>query len=103
MACVTSTLRRSCGIPTLAAGSSTAEMGWGTHEKTLPQHAFQHKSGPKNQICLARMGINTWVRSWVPDYNILGMVVRHGEAFTISDKLTVWEGKKAVYRPTMHY
>jgi homospermidine synthase len=49
------------------------------------------------------MGINTWVRSWVPDYDILGMVVRHGEAFTISDKLTVWEGRKAVYRPTMHY
>jgi homospermidine synthase len=39
----------------------------------------------------------------VPDYNILGMVVRHGEAFTISDALTVWDGKKAVYRPTMHY
>jgi homospermidine synthase len=49
------------------------------------------------------MGINTWVRSWVPNYSIVGMVVRHGEAFTISDKLTVWEGKKAVYRPTMHY
>jgi homospermidine synthase len=84
-------------------GTTTAEMGWGTHEKTLPKHAFRHKEGPKNQICLARMGINVWVRSWVPDYNILGMVVRHGEAFTISDKLTVWEGKKAVYRPTMHY
>ncbi len=84
-------------------GTTTAEMGWGTHEKTLPQHAFRHKQGPGNQICLARMGINTWVRSWVPNYNILGMVVRHGEAFTISDKLTVWEGKKAVYRPTMHY
>ncbi len=84
-------------------GTTTAEMGWGTHEKTLPKNAFHHKEGPKNQICLAQMGINTWVRSWVPDYNILGMVVRHGEAFTISDKLTVWEGKKAVYRPTMHY
>ena len=84
-------------------GTTTAEMGWGTHEKTLPKFAFQHPKGPKNQICLARMGINTWVRSWVPDYNILGMVVRHGEAFTISDKLTVWEGKQAVYRPTMHY
>jgi len=84
-------------------GTTTSEMGWGTHEKTLPKYAFQHLNGPKNQICLARMGINTWVRSWVPDYNILGMVVRHGEAFTISDKLTVWEGKKAVYRPTMHY
>jgi len=84
-------------------GTTTSELGWGTHEKTLPAHAFRHKQGPGNQICLARMGINVWVRSWVPDYNILGMVVRHGEAFTISDTLTVWEGKKAVYRPTMHY
>ena len=84
-------------------GTTTAEMGWGTHEKTLPKNAFQHKDGPKNQICLAQMGMNTWVRSWVPNFNIQGMVVRHGEAFTISDKLTVWEGKKAVYRPTMHY
>jgi homospermidine synthase len=49
------------------------------------------------------MGINTWVRSWVPHYSILGMVVRHGEAFTISDKLTVWEGDRAAYRPTVHY
>lgn len=84
-------------------GTTTAEMGWGTHEKQLPKNAFQHKQGPKNQICLAQMGMNTWVRSWVPDYNILGMVVRHGEAFTISDALTVWDGKKAAYRPTMHY
>lgn len=84
-------------------GTTTAEMGWGTHEKWLPPHAYKHKDGPRNQICLARMGMNTWVRSWVPNYDILGMVVRHGEAFTISDKLTVWDGKKAVYRPTVHY
>jgi len=84
-------------------GTTTAELGWGTHEKELPPLAYQHEQGPKNQICLARMGINTWVVSWVPDYCIHGMVVRHGEAFTISDKLTVWEGDKAVYRPTVHY
>jgi homospermidine synthase len=84
-------------------GTTTAEMGWGTHEKKLPKHAYTHRQGPRNQICLARMGINTWVRSWVPDYRIQGMVVRHGEAFTISDKLTVWKGAKAVYRPTVHY
>jgi len=84
-------------------GVTTAEMGWGTHEKELPKYAYRHKSGPRNQICLARMGMNTWVRSWVPDYSILGMVVRHGEAFTISDHLTVWDGKEAVYRPTVHY
>ena len=84
-------------------GTTTAEMGWGTHEKQLPELAYQHANGPKNQICVARMGINMWVRSWVPNYSIQGMVVRHGEAFTISDKLTVWDGKKAIYRPTVHY
>ncbi len=84
-------------------GTTTAEMGWGTHEKTLPPLAYEHTEGPRNQICLARMGINTWVVSWVPNYCIRGMVVRHGEAFTISDKLTVWEDGKAIYRPTVHY
>ena len=84
-------------------GQTTAEMGWGTHEKWLPPYAYTHKEGPKNQICLARMGMNTWVRTWVPNYAVQGMVVRHGEAFTISDHLTVWEKGKAVYRPTVHY
>ena len=84
-------------------GTTTAEMGWGTHEKQLPALAFEHPEGPRNQICLARMGINTWVRSFVPGHEIHGMVVRHGEAFTISDHLTVWEGDQAVYRPTVHY
>jgi homospermidine synthase len=84
-------------------GTTTTEMGWGTHEKELPPLAYEHPDGPRNQICLARMGMNTWVRSWVPNYTIQGMVIRHGEAFTISDRLTVWEDGKAVYRPTVHY
>jgi homospermidine synthase len=84
-------------------GTTTAEIGWGTHEKELPENAYEHPEGPRNQICLARMGINTWVNSWVPDYTIVGMVVRHGEAFTLSDKLTVCEDGKPVYRPTVHY
>ncbi|OHE80176.1 MAG: homospermidine synthase [Verrucomicrobia bacterium GWF2_62_7] len=84
-------------------GTTTSEMGWGTHEKELPALAYEHTEGPRNQICLARMGMNTWVSSWVPNYCIHGMVVRHGEAFTISDRLTVWENGKAIYRPTVHY
>ena len=84
-------------------GTTTSEMGWGTHEKELPPLAYEHSEGPRNQICLARMGINTWVTSWVPNYSIHGMVVRHGEAFTISHRLTVWEEGKAIYRPTVHY
>jgi homospermidine synthase len=85
-------------------GTTTAEMGWGTHEKELPALAFEHSSGPKSQICLARMGINTLVATWVPpDHHVVGMVVRHGEAFTITEKLTLWKDGTAVYRPTVHY
>jgi len=84
-------------------GISPAEMGWGTYEKELPPLANLPDYGPKNQIFLSQMGINTWVRSWIPYQEIVGMVIRHGEAFSISDKLTVWKDGKAVYRPTVHY
>ena len=86
-------------------GVAPAEMGWGTHEKQLPDYAFVHEGeGPENQICIAQPGMLTWVRSWVPCGEIRGMVIRHGEAFTMSDHLTVWdENGKAAYRPTVHY
>jgi homospermidine synthase len=84
-------------------GVAPAELGWGTHEKSLPINAYEHPSGPKNQIAIAQPGATTWVRSWVPNFEIQGMVIRHGEAFTISDHLTVWDDGKAIYRPTVHY
>lgn len=84
-------------------GIAPAEMGWGTHERRLPNRAQVHRYGPGNQICLSQMGINTLVRSWVPSGEIIGMVIRHGEAFTISDALTVWDGDQPLYRPTVHY
>jgi homospermidine synthase len=84
-------------------GTAPAEMGWGTHEKQLPKLAQVPPYGPKNQIFLAQMGINTWARSWIPDEEIVGMVIRHGEAFGISDRLTVWNNGNVVYRPTVHY
>jgi homospermidine synthase len=84
-------------------GVAPAELGWGTHERYIPKNASFHKIGPRNQICLKSIGMKTWVRSWVPCGEITGMVVRHGEAFSISDRLTVWENGNAVYRPTVHY
>jgi homospermidine synthase len=86
-------------------GVAPAELGWGTHERALPPGAYVHVEGPRNQICLARPGCRTWVRSWVPMGDIAGMVIRHGEAFSISDHLTVWsaDNSRAVYRPTVHY
>jgi homospermidine synthase len=84
-------------------GVAPAELGWGTHEKTLPANAYEHPSGPKNQIAIAQPGASTWVRSWVPNFEIQGMVIRHGEAFTISDHLSVSRNGKTIYRPTVHY
>jgi len=85
-------------------GTAPAEIGWGTHEQILPPDARIHHSGPRNQICLTRYGMNTWVRSWVPCGEIVGMVIRHGEAFSISDHLTVYDEEGSpVYRPTVHY
>ncbi len=86
-------------------GIAPAELGWGTHEKRLPPNAYVHTGfGPCNQICIARPGMETWVRSWVPAGEIRGMIVRHGEALTISDHLTVWgDDGNAAYRPTVHY
>lgn len=85
-------------------GVAPAEMGWGTHEKTLPMLGRTHEGdGPRNQICFAQMAHKTLVHSTVPSGPIVGMVIRHGEAFTICDHLTVWEGDTAIYRPTVHY
>lgn len=81
-----------------------AELGWGTHERTLPADGHVHSYGPRNQICLTRFGMDTLVRSRVPSGEIIGMVVRHGEAFSISEYLTVNDGQgTAIYRPTVHY
>ena len=86
-------------------GVAPAEMGWGTHELRLPKNAYTHNGeGPRNQICMAQPGLNTMVRSWVPCGPMHGMVIRHGEALTISDHLTVWDDfGNPLYRPTVHY
>ena len=85
-------------------GIAPAEMGWGTHEQSLPAGARVHHSGPRNQIFLTSFGMNTWVHSWVPCGQIVGMVIRHGEAFSISEALTLnGDDGTPVYRPTVHY
>lgn len=84
-------------------GTSPVEMGWGSHEEELPPLVYIPKYGPRNQIFLSQMGMNTWARSWVPYQEIVGMIIRHAEAFSISDRLTVWKNGKPIYRPTVHY
>lgn len=77
-------------------GVAPAELGWGTHERQ--DFGVSYDYGPKNQISLRSRGINTWVKTWVPSGPLVGMVVRHEEAYSISKYLT-----KDGYRPTVHY
>jgi len=90
-------------------GTAPAELGWGTHERRLPEYAYFPDGGPGNQVFISKPGIRTFVHSWVPaGGEIIGCVVRHAESFTISDYLTVWEDapkeiRRPIYRPTVHY
>lgn len=84
-------------------GIAPAELGWGTHENHPPIGGELHQRGPKNQAYLTTKGIDTWVETWVPSGPIKGMVIRHGEAFTLSEYLTHSENGEAIYRPTVHY
>ena len=86
-------------------GIAPAELGWGTHEKSLPPYAYKHDDdGPSNQICIASPGMDTWVRTWVPCGPSRGMVIRHGEAYTMCKHLTVKDPSGGdLYRPTVHY
>ena len=84
-------------------GIAPAELGWGTHERRLPRKGMRHESS-ETQICIAQPGATVWVRSWVPDWEINGMVIRHGEAYTIPAHLTVRDAAgNEIYRPTCHY
>ena len=88
----------------LSEGYQPAELGWGTHEKKLPPngHAFDH--GPGYAIWIDRPGADTRVRSWCPDVGPqFGFVITHNEALSIPDYYTVWDGDRALYRPTCHY
>lgn len=82
---------------------SPSELGWGTHEKWLPSSVLKPQNGSTNHVILPQMGLNTWVHSCVPEQEIVGMIVPHGEAFSIARALTVYDDGRPVYRPTVHY
>jgi len=80
------------------------EMGWGTHEKYFPKNGHRHAYGCDASIYLDQPGAKTLVRTWTPEHgNFLGRAVTHNESVSIADYFTVRKGKKAVFRPTVHY
>ena len=85
-------------------GLQPSELGWGTHEKTMPANARRHEFGCDAAIYLTRPGAGTRVRSWTPTAQAQhGFLVTHNESISIADYFTLRENGKVVYRPTCHY
>ena len=88
----------------VSEGMQPAELGWGTHEKWLPENGRTHATGCQAAIYLLQPGANTRVRSWCPTPGAqYGFLVTHNESISIADYFTVRDGEKVVYRPTCHY
>lgn len=84
--------------------SQPSEMGWGTHEKTIPADGREHDFGSRCAIYLERPSFMTKTRSWTPTAQAQhGWIVTHHESISIADYFTLMEDGKAVYRPTVHY
>ena len=89
----------------ISEGLQPAELGWGTHEKWMPDNAHGFDTGPQAAIYLLQPGANTRVRSWTPTAGAqYGFLVTHNESISIADYYTLREESGAVsYRPTCHY
>jgi homospermidine synthase len=88
----------------VSEGGQPAEMGWGTHEKALPADGRRHTFGCDAAIYLNRPGLLTRVRTWTPlEGPFHGFIITHNESISIADYFTLRDGRKVVYRPTVHY
>jgi homospermidine synthase len=88
----------------VAEGLQPSELGWGTHEKTIPAGGARHDFGCDAAIYLAQPGAGTRVRSWTPTSKAQhAWMITHNESISIADFFTLRENGQVVYRPTCHY
>lgn len=88
----------------VAEGLQPAELGWGTHESSLPPDGHEHSSGCKAAIYLDTPGARVEVETWTPnDGPHTAFLVTHNEAISIADYYTISNNDTVVYRPTCHY
>ena len=90
----------------LSEGVQPAELGWGTHERWMPDNmrVQPEGSGCRAARFLLQPGANTRVRTWCPTPGPqYGFLVTHNESVSIADYYTIGEGLDPEYRPTCHY
>ena len=90
----------------VSEGLQPAELGWGSHEKWMPDNMRTQADGSGCQSArfMLQPGANTRVRTWCPTPGPqYGFLVTHNESVSIADYYTVGEGLAPEYRPTCHY
>jgi len=81
-----------------------AELGWGSHEMTLPDGSVLHNYGSRAGIALAQSGREVRVKSWSPNsLDFTGYLITHNESLSMADYLSVLDDDGVVYRPTTYY
>ena len=85
----------------LSEACQPSELGWGTHEKTLPPDGHHHEFGCGASIYLDRPGAGTRVRSWTPSGGPhIGYLITHNEAISLADYFTLRDPADAVQETT---
>lgn len=89
----------------LAEALQYAELGWGTHEVSLPSNGSLHSIGGRSGIYLNRHSAHVQVRSWVPSVGEQwAYLITHHEALSIASLLTAFSANGCpIYRPTVYY
>ncbi len=90
----------------ISEGMQPAELGWGTHEKWMPDNAHEQPQGSGCQaaIFMEQPGGKTLVRTWCPTPGAQhAFLVTHNESVSIADFFTVGDSKNPEFRPTVHY
>jgi len=92
-------------IPGLVGeGLQPAELGWGSHEKQIPDDGGRHEFGDQAAIFLNRPGASVRVRTWLPLAGPqIGYLITHNESISLASYLTIGSGENPEYRPTVHY
>ena len=88
----------------VSEGMQPAELGWGTHEKWMPDNGRTHRTAaaPRSICCspAPTPACAPGARRRGAQY---GFLVTHNESISIADYFTVRDGGKVIYRPTCHY
>jgi homospermidine synthase len=80
-----------------------SELCWGTHEGPIPAGARIFDEGPRHMVCLDGPGVETWVASWTPGGQFFFNDTATTEIYTIGEHLTVMDGDRVRYRPTVYF